>query len=50
MICAFCKLPDPTLIVEKDLLLPDGTSTIYYATLHPQCLVEWNYRIGGEEE
>ena len=46
MICAYCKLPNPHLIIEKDIILPDGTKSTLIATLHAECLVNWN----GEEE
>jgi len=60
MICSYCKLPNPDLIVEKDLILPAGTKATLYATLHAHCLIEFQFEsdlygsppctVGGEEE
>lgn len=43
MICAYCKLPDPELIVEKDVIMSDGTKATLIATLHAKCLIEYQF-------
>jgi len=48
MICAYCKTANPELIVEKDVILSDGTKATLYATLHASCLIE--YQFGDDEE
>jgi hypothetical protein len=41
MMCAYCKGPEPELIVEKDIIMPDGTKATFIATLHAKCLINW---------